>query len=132
MAKIEFDTSELNTLAADLTQAPAALEGKIAPVVEKGALNIKNQLVAEMRSSRSFKAVADAISYDIHGGQMFGGGIIEAEIGPVRGSPGSLANIAYFGGANGGGGTVADPQDALDAETPKFEQALGDLLEDLL
>lgn len=132
MAKIEFDTSELNALAADLTQAPAELDGKILPVVEKGALNIKNQLVSEMRSSRHFKGVARGISYDIHGGQMFGRGVIEAEIGPTKGSPGSLANIAYFGSSRGGGGTVPDPQGALDAETPRFEQALGDLIEGLL
>jgi len=132
VAKIEFDTSELNAFAADLTQAPAELDGKILPVVEKGALNIKNQLVSEMRSSKHFKGVAGGISYDIHGGQMFGRGVIEAEIGPTKGSPGSLANIAYFGGARGGGGTVPDPQGALDAEIPKFEQALGDLIEGLL
>ena len=131
MAKVEFDTSELNALAADLTQAPAELDGKILPVVEKGALNIKNQLVSEMRASKHFKGVARGISYDIHGGQMFGRGVIEAEIGPTKGSPGSLANIAYFGSSRGGG-TVPDPQGALEAEMPKFEDALGNLFEDLL
>ena len=44
-------------------------------------------------------------------------GSIELVAGPTKGSPGSLANIAYFGTSRGGG-TVPDPRGALDAETP--------------
>ena len=54
------------------------------------------------------------------------------EVGPRKGKPGSIANIAYFGGANGGGGTVPDPRGALEAEAPRFEKALTDLVGEIL
>ena len=54
--------------------------------------------------------------------------MIEAEIGPETGGAGSLAGFAYFGGVNGGGGTVPDPQGALDAEAPNVEKHLGALV----
>ena len=59
------------------------------------------------------------------------------EVGPAKKSGGSRglgfgANIAYFGGARGGGGTVADPKTALDAEIPNFEAQLADILGGIL
>ena len=122
---INFDSSEVRALAADLTAAGDAVQGKAYGVVSKGAVNIKTQMRMEMYGSRSFRGVGSSISYDIHGGDVFGVGVIEAEIGPETGggSPGSLANVAYFGTSRGGG-TVPDPQGALDAELPRFEAAL--------
>jgi len=128
---IEFDTSELRGLAADLTSAGSGIADKVRPVVHRGANNIKRQMRAEMRASAHFKGAADAIDYSMHGGMMFGVGVIEAEIGPRRGAPGSLANIAYFGTSRGGG-TVPDPKGALDVEAPNFEKAIGDVVEGLL
>jgi hypothetical protein len=129
VTSISFDASELRALAADLTKAGADIEAKALGVVTKGALNIKNQLRTEMLASRHFKGIARSISYDIHGAQMFGAGVIEAEIGPISdpGSGGNLANIAYFGSSRGGG-TVPDPAGALDAELPNFMTALGEAL----
>ena len=119
---MDIDTSELRAFAAHLQSASSSLD--VEQVVSKGALNIKNQLVAEMRQSRHFGQISSSISYDITGGA----GDVEAEIGPVKGSPGSLANIAYFGSSRGGG-TVADPEGALLAEAPNLEKYLGDLAE---
>lgn len=131
MASIAFDGSEIRALAADLQAAGSGVAGVVRPIVHKGAMNIKKQMREEMQASAHFRPVAKAIDYSMHGGMVFGVGVIEAEIGPRRGSPGSLANIAYWGSARGGG-TVPDPQGALDAEVPGFEKALGDALGDLL
>src|SRR5690625_4906737 len=95
----------------------------IASVVKKGATNIKNDLVTQMRSSKHFKGVVGGISYDMVDD-------FEAEIGPTKGSPGSLANIAYFGASRrSGGATVEDPEAALARETPAFEEHMADIVE---
>lgn len=123
MADPIIDASELREFAADMRRYPEALRRHIRPVVEKGAVNIKDRMRREMSASRHFRGITRAIDYDVI--ERLGG--IEAEIGPRTGSPGSLANIAYFGGSKGGG-TVPDPRGALEAEIPAFESALGDLL----
>ena len=129
MASVSIDTSEVRALAADMRQVDERMNRYVLGIVEKGANNIKNQLRAEMSASRHFKGATSAITYDLNLKGFGGGGIIEAEIGPERGRPGSIANIAYFGGSNGGGGTVPDPQGALDAELPNFSRALEELAE---
>ena len=122
---LNFDASEVREFAADLGRVPLKIAGEIPAVISKGALNIKNQLRSEMAGSRHFKGAAHTVGYDILDGGF------AAEIGPSSeaGSPGNLANLAYFGGSNGGGGTVEDPRAALDAEEPKFLKALADLAE---
>jgi hypothetical protein len=128
MTGIEVDASQLHAFAARLEQAGRITEREARGVIAKGAVNIKNRLREQMSASRHFAPVARAISYDLREVGAFGGGIIEAEIGPETGAPGSLANIAYFGTSRGGG-TVPDPQGALDAEAPAVERWLGDLAE---
>ena len=129
-----IDTSELRALAAKLTDSTRGVERDVRQVVSKGALNIRTQLRDEMGASPSFGALAGGITYDLTGNAFFS----EAQIGPVKkkgsgtGGIGKGANIAYFGGSNGGGGTVPDPRGALERETPKFEKALGDILGGLL
>lgn len=131
--RVEIDTSELRTFEADLRAAPAKVARAARPAVFKGAMNIKNQLLKEMRASRYFRGAASDIDFDVDADGL------GAEIGPHtgRGQPGALANIAYFGlaniayfGTSRGGGTVPDPQGALDAEVPRFEKALSDILGD--
>lgn len=130
--KITIDTSELRTLAVDMGEVADEIKREIPAVVAKGALNITNDMRDAMRSSASFGELAGGISYDLTR-EGFG-----AEIGPTKASRGGQsalgvgANIAYFGGANGGGGTVEDPQAALDREEPKFRKALLDLLDKAL
>lgn len=133
MSRVTTDTTELRTLATDMRAVPERLTRHVYPVVAKGALNVKTAMVADMRASTHFSGIARSIGFDIHQTSFAGDGVLEAEIGPSSdaGSPGNLANVAYFGTSRGGG-TVRDPQAALDDERPKFEDALGDLLEDLL
>lgn len=123
MTSVEIDTSQVEALAQDLARAGSEAERRAEPVIERGALNIKNQLREEMAGSHWFKGVASAMSYDRDG--------LEAEIGPERGAPGSLANIAYFGSSRGGG-TVPDPIHALEAEAPNVERWLAEIAEDSL
>lgn len=110
-------------LAADLSNVSSRMRPDIASVVKKGATNIKNDLVTQMRSSTHFKGVAPGISYDMVDD-------FEAEIGPTKGSPGSLANIAYFGASKKpGGATVEKPEAALEREAASFESHLADIAE---
>lgn len=124
---MDFDVSELQRLAADLEAAGAALAEKVRPVVQRGALNIKTQMQAELSESRHFKGITSSVTYDT----VVSPTGIEAQVGPDKNRGGALANVAYFGTSRGGG-TVPDPQGALDAETPRFLKALGDAMEDLL
>lgn len=126
---ISIDTSELRTLVADLTDAPSHVRAEVPEVVERGALNIKNTMRDDYDKSAFFTVKgggAPFITYDITDGGL------GAEIGPEKGGQGSRAVHAYFGGANGGGGTVRDPQAAADEEEPNFTRALGDLLDGVL
>lgn len=129
------DSDELRAFSKDLTAAGSGIASRVRPVVHRGANKIKKQLRSEMGASKHFKGITRSIDYSMQfgtGSRAAGGaGAIEAQIGPRTGTPGSLANIAYFGGARGGG-TVPDPKGALDAEIPHFEKALSDVLGDLL
>ena len=132
MSKIDIDMSEVRQLAVEFKQVPAAMRHRAQPVVAKGLVNIKEQLQREMRGRLTPKStavgnrIAAFISYDLDA-DGFGG-----EVGPRKEGAGNLANIAYFGGAHGGGGTVPDPRGALEAEAPRFEKALADMAAELL
>lgn len=121
------DVSQLREFAVQVGQVPHEMRPKLDAVTERAGLNIKRQLQAEARQSKSFGVIAPAISYDTIRTRGSSG----VEVGPVKGSPGSLANIAYFGTSRGGG-TVPDPRGALDAEAPRFEEYVGRIVEDLL
>ena len=123
-----IDTSELRAFASSLVNAAPIAEKEATAVVHKGANNIKNQMNGALASSTHFRGIAGSVNYDMRSGGAFGGGFIEAEIGPDHARGGALANVAFFGTSRGGG-TVEDPQMALDAEAPRFEKALADLAE---
>lgn len=130
MSSFSLDASEVRALAADMRPVPEVLAKDVRAVVVKGAMNIKNDQRRAASQSRHFE-FARAITFDIHGGSLFGTAVIEAEIGPVKGKPGSLANIAYFGTSRGGG-TVEDPGAALERESVRYNAALEKLMGNLL
>lgn len=103
-----------------MTGIDGRLRPNVSSVVHRGANNIKRDLTAQMQSSRHFKGFAD-IGYDMTDD-------FEAEIGPNKPGPGAGANIAYFGTSKGGG-TVEDPEEALNRELPAFEEHLADIAE---
>lgn len=124
MSGFSIDDSELRTLAADLTAAGDAATPAIRRALDESGGRIRSAMKADAAKSRHFRFAKDI--------SMGSTGDLEREIGAEKGGAGSLAHIAYFGGANGGGGTVRDPQQALDDEAPNFEDALGDVAEDIL
>lgn len=125
---ITFDASEFDALAADLKRVGDTLPQRIRPVIQKGALNLKNGMNEDIAKSDYFDRIN--ATYDSREGSDFA----EAEVGPKTSGevPGDLYHIAVFGGVNGGGGTVRDPQAVLDEEAPRAEKALTDLLKGLL
>lgn len=125
------DFSEVRAFAARMEAAPKLAEAQVRAVVEHAGMNMKRSMREKIYRSKHFKGFASSISYDVRAVGAFGGGFIELEIGPEKGRPGSLANIAYFGTSRGGG-TVPDPQTDLDAEAPRFVSALEKLMGDLL
>ena len=124
--QFKIDMAEVRSLAADLTRVDARLARHAIPVVRKGAVNIKDEMQADLRKSsdRGFRHVATTVSFD----ELDGG--FGAEIGPTK-PAGALANIAYFGSYKGGG-TVRDPWHALDDEYPSFIKHLGDIAGELI
>ena len=127
MPEISIDAHEVRELAADFTRIPGELSRHAIPVLSKGALNIKNQMRESFEASGNagFRFVGRTVSYDL----TTEGTELSAEIGPTK-PEGALANVAIFGTPRGGG-TVADPREALEAEAPRFEKALADLAEEL-
>ena len=127
MPEISIDAHEVRELAADFTRVPGELSRHAIPVLSKGALNIKNQMRESFEASGNagFRYVGRTVSYDL----TTEGNELSAEIGPDKPS-GALANVAIFGTPRGGG-TVADPREALEAEAPRFTEALADLAEEL-
>ncbi len=121
---MQVDASDFRVFADELARKAVGIDAEVDKVVAKGALNIKTQLISEARASRHFKGFAPGITYEMDSGP----GFVEALIGPEKGSPGSLANIAYFGTSRGGG-TVPDPMLALQAEAPNFFAALAALMD---
>ena len=122
-----FDFSDVERFASDVSAVDVV--SKVRPVVSKGSLLIKNQIKRDFASSKHFKGVRD-VSYDL----TTSGDVIESVIGPHVESEGfgSLVGIAIHGGARGGGGTVADPLVALQAEEPALLSALEDVVEGIL
>lgn len=105
------EDAELYALAHDFGLMPDKYVKKIRPIFNKTALEIKRGMQKDFYGSRHFKQVARSIDYDIKEHGFAGAGILQAEIGPdaARNPSAPLAGIAYFGGSNGGGGTVRDP-----------------------
>lgn len=118
-----IDDSDLRALSADLANAPGVAASKVIGALDASAKRIEAAMRADAAKSKSFR-FSGTIGTDREGW--------ERVIGAKKGGAGSLAHIAYFGGANGGGGTVRDPNEALQDEAPAFEKALGDAIEDVL
>ena len=123
-----FDVSELRALADDIRTAADNVGAEIRPAVQETADKVKATMRADMGGSGHFGQAARSITYDTRDGA----GFAEAQVGPTKAGAGPLANIAYFGGSHGGGGTVRDPLEAAEEHAADFEQALGDAIEKLL
>lgn len=126
MGGFDIDMSEVATLARDLERAPIRAYDQIRKIVDRGALNVKNDMQAEAVGSgtKSFVKMAASISYDT---AITADGF-SAEVGPEIGKiQGSLGFIAYEGSATSAP-RLPDPQLALDRESVKFTDALAEVL----
>lgn len=105
---------DLDALVRDLGVAPAKADRAIRRVMKRGGQEMKKKMQADFQGSRSFRHVGRSVTYDV----VERRGATTIEVGPdaARSSSAPLAGIAYFGGANGGGGTVREPDYILEAE----------------
>jgi hypothetical protein len=122
MAEVDF--SQVERLADDLEGVPEETRPKFRKVIERGAVNIKNEMRAEASGHPTFKHFPRSISYDLTGE-------FEAEIGPDKGRiQGALGNLLYFGRSNTAG--VLDINGPLRREEPRTVDAIADVAEDIL
>lgn len=125
MTGFRVDTSELDALGVELQQVGGKVEGALPGAARKSATKIRDDWRTAASKSRHFK-IAETVTFD----EKATADGYEAEIGPDRRFPAArLAGIAHFGGANGGGGTIGDPQRFADAEADGFAKAVADLVE---
>lgn len=133
MAGAQVDVSEIRSLAADLGAASERAVLQSRKVMQKAALNIKNDMIDEATGvSESFDRVRFAISYETFAGPD---GWV-AEIGPETGyerghvkGQGGLAWIAYEGHATTGP-VFPDPSGALEREAEAFRAYLAEAVTD--
>lgn len=123
----QSDFSELHRLVRDLGAVPARALRDIDDVTKRGAQNIKTEMASDAAGSTHFKGLASAISYDRS--TSYGG--VSYEVGPDKDRGGAIGNIAYFGGANGGGGTL-DIDKPIRSEGPRLDSAISRILDNLL
>lgn len=119
-----MDTPE--TLAAALLAAGGKAIVGTRAVVQKGALNVKNEAKANVQKSAPVHNARAhyAITYDT----KIGATTVDAEIGydkdhPTAGRSAKLGNLLEYGSRNNP--PHRDLGRALDAEEPRFEQALA-------
>jgi hypothetical protein len=129
MTGYSIDATELNTLAAVLTDQKRIAPRAARTIVEVGARNVKDdarRLAAGIAHAPLYPL---SISYDILNARL--AGAVEAEIGPDKDGPqGALGNILEYGTVNNA--PLAHLGPALDREGPGFEKAIADMVEGLL
>ena len=126
---VSMDMGQVRRLITDLGAVPRQVVPKVRKVAERGALNVKNRMVADAQGSRHFKQIARTISYE----EKSSADQVAFEIGPdrERDDAARIANIAYFGGRNGGGGTL-DVEAGLNEEGPRLTDHLSRLARGIL
>ena len=126
---MSLDTSETQKLVDAIDKFDSDVRSKSEAVLVKGAVQIKKNLQEDARGSKYFKQFAKKISYETTKRKN----TTEVEIGPENDKPtgknpggGPGAAIAYFGGANGGGGTL-DFDEPVEREFETIDDFLGKL-----
>lgn len=127
-----LDTSETQKLIDAVNDFTVKTVAQAQLVLAKGALEMKRNLKANARTSDHFKHLAPKITYDT---KVRRAGV-EIELGPEndkavgKANHGPGAGIAYFGGANGGGGSLDfdEPVEREFDSIDEYMKKLGDLL----
>ena len=124
-----LDTSETQKLVDAIDKFDSDVRSKAEAVLVKGVVQIKKNMQEDARGSKYFKQFAKKISYETTKRKN----TTEVEIGPENDKPtgtnpggGPGAAIAYFGGANGGGGSL-DFDEPVEREFDTIDDFLGKL-----
>ncbi|MCD1286487.1 MULTISPECIES: HK97 gp10 family phage protein [unclassified Brevibacterium] len=128
-----LDTSETQKLIDAVESFETRTRDEAEAILVKGAVEMKRNLKENARGSKYFKQFAKKITYD----KKRRASGVEIELGPENDKPtgkkpggGPGAGVAYFGGANGGGGTLDFDEpverefDAIDSYMKKLGDAL--------
>jgi hypothetical protein len=122
---VSFDFSEINTLTADLTKAPAEVLPKIRQALEVSARHIKDDWRKDWQGSSTVPSGAYAISYDIEGAAsaILGKSAMSAEIGPELKGQGAIVGMLEYGTPNTGPRGFGAA--ALKKNEPDFVKGIG-------
>lgn len=120
--KIEFDSSEVNSLAADLSKAPGRIQRAAPKTLRKGAFDVKQRLRADATGHGYLPGLAAKANYDEITPLSY-------EIGIDKGGQGSLGNVAVYGTSNNSP-IMSHPETHLRLEMPTILRHLGDDGED--
>lgn len=118
MTKLEWDTSQVDRLSLDLSEAPGRMQRKAPRVFAGGALEITNRLKVAAEGHRYLPGLANRVNYDKLGDLHY-------EIGFEKVGQGNLANFAVYGSINNAP-IMMSPADAARLEMPAIERNLAD------
>lgn len=130
--EVRVETSGWDDLIRDWQKVPAELMPALEKVTSKGALNIKQDWAKRWEGHTTIAHLPRAINYDL----ATTADTTEAEIGADHAkTQGTLAHIIEF--ANTEYGTLRNApipggQPALDAEEPRYVNAIADAAEDVI
>lgn len=110
----QWDTSELDALAASFRAAPAKAMLAIVPTANRAGANIKRTMRADASGHRHLPRLQHYVEYDVDASPTE----VSVEVGFRQEGQGNLANIAAFGSVNNS--PVMDITRGLHAEVPKF------------
>lgn len=116
--------AELHAFSRDLSEIADGAYRDVDAVLKKGALNIKNEMIADVSKSPHFRGMAGSITFEHENTRD----VIRRVIGPDKERKGgALGNIYFFGTSRGGGsGDIDKP---LRNEEPRLNSALDGLLQ---
>ena len=115
---LHWDTSELNRLAVDLSEAPGRIQRKAPAVFARGAFEIKNRIKRAASGHGHLPTLDAHVSYDRLGPLKY-------EIGFNKVGQGNLANIAVYGSINNAP-VMESPAKLARPELREIERHLGD------
>ena len=124
MSSIEFDASDFDRLADDLTAAER-IPG-LEATMHRAANNIKRVMREDASGHRHLPGLPSTVNYDLDSD----GDVVEIEVGFDKRGQGNLANIAAFGSVNNA--PVMDITRGLREELPRLEKHLGNAIRDFL
>ena len=96
---LQIDKADLSRWVTKCESANAASHAKIVAAINHGALNVKNAIREDVKTSKfkQFRRISTRYEMKDHGT------VIEAAIHPTDTGPSDLSNLAFFGTSKGGG-----------------------------